>query len=429
MKQPLDYKNCKGNYDRFADDVAKEDPELGERLRVTQAIFRNCRRYVVKQKSAVTNIIIGLHSQNPQNPLSEDEVADLRAALGDDPLFNAKMMGICAHVLLLGKPGRAKTVLCRVAAASIKASFARIQCTVDLDPADVRGSAFLKPDGAIGYISGPIENNFILADEVNRATPKGLGSILEPMAEGRLTRNINVGENAAKIERTIFLPPPFYVVATMNPIEQEGVYRLPEAQQDRFAMQIPMTGISIESIMHVTEVNEHAYIKENIKPVATLEQILDIMQFIHDRVVMTPAAKRYTARLVKALLPYNDLPFEEEEVDHEFTKAHAAILAKPLDLGDGLYTIGDVIEDTMYERMAIVMTSVAKTLAYLRGRRFVVPEDIKKMFPHISRHRIFLTRKAEALIQQRRMLSCGRRLDRTELIERILRHITAHVPD
>ena len=153
------------------------------------------------------------------------------------------------------------------------------------------------------------------------------------------------------------------------------------------------------------------------------------MQFSHDGVVMTAAAKRYTARLVKALLPYNDLPFEEEEVDHEFTKAHAAILAKPLDLGDGLYTIGDVIEDTMYERMAIVMTSVAKTLAYLRGRRFVVPEDIKKMFPHISRHRIFLTRKAEALIQQRRMLSCGRRLDRTELIERILRHITAHVPD
>ena len=428
MKQPLDYKRYKGDYDRFADDVARQDSDLGERLRVTQAIFRNCRRYVIKQKSAVTNIIIGLSSQNPQNPFSEDEIAHLRSTWGDDPLFNAKLMGICAHVLLLGKPGRAKTVLCRVAAASIKASFARIQCTVDLDPSDIRGSAFLK-DGVIGYMSGPIENNFVLADEINRATGKAQGAILEPMAEGRLTRNINVGESATKLERTIFLPPPFYVVATMNPIEQEGVYRLPEAQQDRFAMQIPMTGISIESIMRVMEINEHEYIKENVKPVATCEQMLDIMRFIHDHVVMTPVAKRYTARLVRSLLPYNDLPFEEEETDHEFENAHAVLLAKPLDLDGSSHTIGDLVEDTMYERMAIVTTSVAKTLAYLRGRRFVLPEDIKKMFPHVARHRIFLTRTAEALIQQRRMLTCGRRLDRSELIERMLRHITAHVPD
>ena len=188
----LDYKHYSGDYRKLAEDITRhkdaEYRQLGERLLKVQDLFDIQRKYIIKQKQAVTNINIGILSQNPQNPQSADEVGELRKIwnVSDEKRFTAMLMGLCAHVLLVGKPGRGKTVLCLLLAALIKASFARIQCTVDTDPSDIRGSAIPLSDGSIQYMTGPIENNIVLADEINRATGKRKARFSKRWPKGNL---------------------------------------------------------------------------------------------------------------------------------------------------------------------------------------------------------------------------------------------------
>ncbi len=283
-----------------------------------------------------------------------------KVIVGQQYLVERLLMALLAdgHILIEGVPGLAKTMSVKTLARSINTPFQRIQFTPDLLPADIVGTLVYNPkDGQFTIKKGPIFSSIILADEINRAPSKVQSALLEAMQE----RQVTIGEN------TFPLPKPFLVLATQNPIEQEGTYPLPEAQVDRFMMKLVITyptkkeereilermsigrEISItpvlqpHKILHLRDVMDQIYVDDKLK-----EYILDIVFATRD-----PA--QYKLQDLKPLIAYGASP-----------------------------------------RASIMLIRAAKAHAFLRGRGYVTPDDIKQIGLDVLRHRVLVTYEAEA---------------------------------
>ncbi len=249
------------------------------------------------------------------------------------------------HLLLEDIPGLGKTTLALALARALGLSFGRIQCTSDLLPSDITGlSIFDRNDSRFRFIPGPIFNNIVLADEINRAMPKTQSAMLEAMEERRVT-----------VEGTTYpLPDPFLVIATQNPVEQIGTFPLPESQLDRFLI---TTGVGYPPADIEKTIIKGGSIREEVRhipPLLTLEDIQAARQGIREQVYLSEKVVDYIYRLVAA------------------TRSHALVLS-------GLSTRG-----------GISLADTARAAAYLDGRDYVLPEDVKSVAVAVGAHRLIL---------------------------------------
>lgn len=280
--------------------------------------------------------------------------------VGQDKLLDGLLIGLLAngHVLLEGVPGLAKTLAVKSLAAAIKADFQRIQFTPDLLPADLVGTLIYNPQsGNFSTKKGPVFAQIILADEINRAPAKVQSALLEAMEE----RQVTIGEN------TYPLPQPFMVLATQNPIEQQGTYPLPEAQLDRFMLKLKVSYPTKEEELQIMERMAQTTRKHEITPIITPEEIMKV-RLVVDQIYMDAKIKDYIVDLVVAT---------REPAKYNLD-------------------IADYIEFGASPRATISLAIAAKAYAFIQGRGYVVPNDIKMIGPDILRHRIIITYEAEA---------------------------------
>jgi MoxR-like ATPase len=287
-----------------------------------------------------------------------------RAIVGQEEVIEQLLMGLFAqgHVLLVGVPGLAKTLLVRTVASALGLSFRRIQFTPDMMPSDITGTEILQDDPETGrrrfvFIPGPIFANVILADEINRTPPKTQAALLEAMQERHVTSG----------RQTYALPEPFFVLATQNPIEQEGTYPLPEAQLDRFMLNVrvpyPTPGEELEILKATTgEPGERARV------VLSGEEILRIQRLVR-RVPVADHVFEYARDLVRASRP-------TEPEANEFVRRHVGWGAGP--------------------RAGQALILCAKARALLSGRVHATTEDVRHAALPVLRHRIVTTFHAEA---------------------------------
>ncbi len=291
------------------------------------------------------------------------EEAVRRVIVGQEEVVRHALIALFAdgHLLLEGLPGLGKTMLVRTMAQALRLDFTRVQFTPDLMPADILGTDVLEMDEAGGrrfrFHRGPVFTNLLLADEINRATPKTQSALLEAMQE----RQVSVGG------RTYPLPKPFLVLATQNPIELEGTYPLPEAQLDRFLFKVnvgyPDEDELVEILRRTTGAEE-----PQVEPVATGETVLAMQALARGVPVATPVA-RYAARLVAATHPQGESAPEE-------IRRYVRYGASP--------------------RGAQALIRGAKVVALLAGRFNAAVEDIRAVAKAALRHRLILTYEAEA---------------------------------
>jgi len=262
------------------------------------------------------------------------------------------------HILLEGVPGLAKTMAIKTLSQAVKARFQRIQFTPDLLPADLIGTMiYNQKDGSFETKKGPIFSNFILADEINRAPAKVQSALLEAMQE----RQVTIGE------KTYFLEEPFLVLATQNPIEQEGTYPLPEAQVDRFMLKVKITYPERAEELEIMRRNTGAEAPK-LNPVVTSDEILKA---------------RKTMKSV-----YIDEKIERYILDIVFATR------KPKDFG--LDNLTPLISYGASPRASICLATAAKAHAFIKRRGYLIPEDVRAVCPDVLRHRIAVTYEAEA---------------------------------
>ncbi len=283
-----------------------------------------------------------------------------KVVVGQEYVVERLMIGLLAngHILLEGVPGLAKTTAVSTLASAINTGFQRIQFTPDLLPADLLGTLIYdQKDGEFSVKKGPIFSNIILADEVNRAPAKVQSAMLEAMQE----RQVTIGDN------TYPLPEPFIVLATQNPIEQEGTYPLPEAQVDRFMLKVKVTYPNkkeeLEILSRMTQ-NE----KIEVNNVVSVDDVIQAKKVMHE-VYMDEKIKEYIVNIVSAS--------RNPEAN-------------------GISDLKDLIEYGASPRASIYLTLAAKAHAFIRQRGYVTPEDIKAIGVDVLRHRIILTYEAEA---------------------------------
>ncbi len=280
--------------------------------------------------------------------------------VGQDYMIDRILVAIFTdgHILIEGVPGLAKTLTVNTIAEAMELKFKRIQFTPDLLPSDLTGSLiFDNKSGEFYPKKGPIFTNVLLADEVNRAPAKVQSAMLEAMQEKQVT----IGEETHK------LPSPFFVMATQNPIEQEGTYPLPEAQTDRFMLKLKIDYPEFEEERKILDLYEKDYdieIKKVIKP----EEILNVKKTI-EQIYVDEGIKDYILRIVFATR------YPE--------KYNLSALEKYIDFGAS-------------PRASLYLLKGSKALAFLKGRGFVIPDDIKEIGYDILRHRIILSFEAEA---------------------------------
>ena len=283
-----------------------------------------------------------------------------RVVVGQHYLVDRLIVGLLAngHVLLEGVPGLAKTLSVRTLATAIQAKFNRIQFTPDLLPADIIGTLIYNPqDGKYHATKGPVFANLVLADEINRAPAKVQSALLEAMQERQVTLG---GE-------TMPLPSPFLVLATENPIDQEGTYPLPEAQVDRFMFKVIIDYPTMEEERKILDTMAFTSPNMKVQPVIPLEEIFKTRHLV-DRIHVDDKIRDYIVRLVFAT-------------------------RQPEKYG---LDIKHLIQFGASPRATINLTLAAKAWALLEGRGYVTPEDIKSIGPDVLRHRILLTYEAEA---------------------------------
>ena len=283
-----------------------------------------------------------------------------RVIVGQEQLVERLLVGLLAngHVLLEGVPGLAKTLTVRTLAAAVQATFHRIQFTPDLLPADIVGTLIYNPqDGKYHATRGPVFANFLLADEINRAPAKVQSALLEAMQERQVTLG---GE-------TMRLPAPFLVLATENPIDQEGTYPLPEAQVDRFMFKVVLDYPSFEEERRILDRMAFTSPETPVKPVVSLEEILQTRKIV-DQIHVDEKIRDYIVKIVFAT---------RKPEDYKLDLTH-------------------FIQFGASPRATIYLTVAAKAWALLQGRDYVIPEDVKSIGPDVLRHRIILTYEAEA---------------------------------
>jgi MoxR-like ATPase len=281
--------------------------------------------------------------------------------VGQDYLIERLLIGLLAngHVLLEGVPGLAKTLAVRTLAASIAARFQRLQFTPDLLPADLLGTQIYNPQtGEFSTRKGPIFANIILADEINRAPAKVQSALLEAMQE----RQVTIGDQTFPLEE------PFLVLATQNPIEQEGTYPLPEAQLDRFMLKLKVGYPSKEEEKKILEKQAKTNPQFQLKPVIKPSDILEARALV-DEIYVDNKVKDYIVDIIFATR-------EPEEY--------------------GLSSLEEYIEWGASPRASICLTLASKAHAFIKGRGYVTPHDVKSIGWDVLRHRIMLTYEAEA---------------------------------
>jgi len=280
--------------------------------------------------------------------------------VGQQYLVDRLIVGLLAngHVLLEGVPGLAKTLSVRTLASAVQAQFSRIQFTPDLLPADIVGTLIYNPQkGEFFTKRGPVFANIVLADEINRAPAKVQSALLEAMQE----RQVTLGDETHQ------LPAPFLVLATENPIDQEGTYPLPEAQVDRFMLKLKVGYPSREEERKILDAMASTAPKTNVTPVITPEDILQARSVV-DQIYIDDKVKDYVVDLVFAT-------------------------RKPSDFG---LNIDNYVQFGASPRATIAITLAAKAWAFLQGRGYVTPQDIKTIGVDVLRHRVIPSYEAEA---------------------------------
>jgi MoxR-like ATPase len=299
----------------------------------------------IKQESAFVDLLI--------NEMS-------KVIVGQKQMVERLLVGLLGngHVLLEGVPGLAKTLAIKTLASAMKAKFQRIQFTPDLLPADLIGTMiYNQKDGNFFIRKGPIFANFILADEINRAPAKVQSALLEAMQE----RQITIGDE------TFYLEEPFLVLATQNPIEQEGTYPLPEAQVDRFMLKVKISYPSREEEMKIMRQNVlNSEMKVNA--VITPADILKARNLVHD-IYIDEKIEKYILDIVFATRSPKDF---------------------------GLDKLTDMIAYGASPRASINLALGAKAMAFIKRRGYVIPEDVRAICPDVLRHRVAVTYEAEA---------------------------------
>lgn len=263
------------------------------------------------------------------------------------------------HILLEGVPGLAKTLTVNTLAQTIQAQFQRIQFTPDLLPSDLIGTLIYDPKtGDFTPKRGPIFSQIVLADEINRAPAKVQSALLEAMQE----RQVTIGDTTYPLDR------PFFVMATQNPIDQEGTYALPEAQVDRFMMLVKVgyPSMSEERIIMDRQLNQSG---QQVRPLITPEAI-EVAQKTINEVYLDDKIKDYILKIIVA------------------TRAPGTV--------NGLQGYQDLIQYGASPRASIWMAKAARAHAFMKRRGYVIPEDIKALAPDILRHRVIPTYEAEA---------------------------------
>lgn len=301
-----------------------------------------------------------------------------RIIVGQDNLLRKLVVGLLCngHILLEGVPGLAKTTAVATLARAVRTKFQRLQFTPDLLPADIVGTMVFSPkDGSFSVKKGPIFANLILADEINRAPAKVQSALLEAMQE----RQVTIGENTYKLDE------PFLVLATQNPIEQEGTYPLPEAQVDRFMLKLIVDYPTREEERTILDRIAHN------RPLPSVEAVLDPAQVLAARDLC------------------DDIYIDDKIKDYIVALVHATRRPDEFKLRE----IAPWIEYGASPRATIFLTKGAKAMAFLAGRGYVTPQDVKDIAPDILRHRVIISYEAEA---------------EEKTSADVVRHILDHVP-
>lgn len=283
-----------------------------------------------------------------------------KVIVGQKHLVDNLLIGLLAngHILLEGVPGLAKTLAINTLSKAVAAKFSRIQFTPDLLPADVVGTLiYSQKEERFEVHKGPVFANFVLADEINRAPAKVQSALLEAMQE----RQVTIGEE------TFRLPEPFLVMATQNPIEQEGTYPLPEAQVDRFMLKVVVGYPGKDEERLIIRMNNSGEFPE-VNPVVKPEDIVSARKVVRD-VYMDEKIERYIVDMVYATRTPEDY---------------------------GLKKIKDLISFGASPRASISLSMASKAYAFIRRRGYVIPEDVRAVCNEVLRHRIGLTYEAEA---------------------------------
>ena len=283
-----------------------------------------------------------------------------KVVIGQRPMLDRLLVGLLSngHILIEGVPGLAKTLTVTTLARAINASFQRLQFTPDLLPADLIGTQIYRPqDGAFYVRKGPIFANLILADEINRAPAKVQSALLEAMQEHQVT----IGDE------TFALPEPFLVMATQNPIEQEGTYPLPEAQVDRFMLKIKITYPTKEQERQILDLMGHTRQEIAIEPVVSPADILEARAIV-DEIYIDDGIKDYIVDIVEATRSPQDYNLD----------------------------LANLISYGASPRATIYLTLAAKAYAFLQSRGYVTPQDVKSIGMDVLRHRVIVSYEAEA---------------------------------
>lgn len=306
--------------------------------------IRELNEHIERHSAFVDTVVMGMN----------------RNIVGQKHLIDSLLIGLLSdgHILLEGVPGLAKTLAIKTLAQLLDADFKRIQFTPDLLPADVVGTLIYNQKNEEFTVKrGPVFSNFILADEINRAPAKVQSALLEAMQE----KQVSIGDDTFK------LPSPFLVMATQNPIEQEGTYPLPEAQVDRFMLKVIVNYPKKEEEQQIIRQNLE-WEREAIKPVISTSEIIEARKLVKS-VYMDEKIERYIVDIVFATR------FPEEF---------------------GLKKLKGMISYGASPRASINMALAAKAYAFIKRRGYVIPEDIRAVAHDVLRHRIGLSYEAEA---------------------------------
>lgn len=306
--------------------------------------IRELNALIEQQSNFVTNLTAGMD----------------RVIVGQKHLVDSLLIGLLSdgHILLEGVPGLAKTLAIKTLSSLIDAQFSRVQFTPDLLPADVIGTlVYSQKDENFQVKKGPVFANFVLADEINRAPAKVQSALLEAMQEHQVT----IGDNS------FLLPEPFLVMATQNPVEQEGTYPLPEAQMDRFMLKVVIGYPTIEEEKKIMRENLANSLPE-VRPVSTAQEIIKAREVVR-QVYIDEKIEQYIADIVFATrYPENY----------------------------GLKELKDMITFGGSPRASINLAKAARAYAFIKRRGYVVPEDVRAVAHDVLRHRIGLSYEAEA---------------------------------
>ena len=306
--------------------------------------IRELNERIERQSAFVTNLMEGMN----------------QVIVGQKHLIESLLIGLLSdgHILLEGVPGLAKTLAIKTLASLIDAQYSRIQFTPDLLPADVIGTmVYSQKDETFQVKRGPVFANFVLADEINRAPAKVQSALLEAMQE----RQVTIGKETFK------LPEPFLVLATQNPIEQEGTYPLPEAQVDRFMLKVVIDYPKLEEEKLIIRQNINGD-KLNVKPILKADEIIEARKVVRQ--------------------VYLDEKIEKYIVDIVFATRYP----EKYDLKE----LKDMIGFGGSPRASINLALAARSYAFIKRRGYVIPEDVRAVAHDVLRHRIGLTYEAEA---------------------------------